>query len=63
MDAGNQLGHYDGVQTGEVEHSEDGEKGMILEHILEVEPKESAGGVGPGGGVGGKRRTEPKYVT
>lgn len=33
-----------GVQKRDVEHSEDGEKGMIVGYLSEVQPKECADG-------------------
>lgn len=45
-----------------MEHSEGGEKGMIMGYILEVEPKECADG-GGWAGREGTRSTVPEYVT
>lgn len=58
MDARKRLG----VQKRDVEHSEGGEKGMIMGYILEVEPKECADG-GGWAGREGTRSTVPEYVT
>lgn len=51
-----------GVQKKDVEHSEDGEKGMIVSYIKKVQTKEHADGYW--GGVLGKegQSTMPEYV-